>query len=174
LNRRRHDVDGKHLAAQEIFERINDEHDGRDFQNPERHHGQAVSDKELNECRHQYRHSRKQIGQGIRRQHDVVSEIDKDQRDRRKSYEGVNESAAQKNAEPVNEITHRLGEKRVDLAFANIRSNLPFVLCWHDQIADQDCEQIVINHRAVIVAVEAASTLFEDCAPEKHRAGERD
>ena len=47
-----HDVDRKHLAAEEIFERIHDENDGGDFQNPERKHRQAVSDEELNERGH--------------------------------------------------------------------------------------------------------------------------
>jgi len=56
LDGRRHDVDRKHLATEEVFERINDEHDGGDFQNPKRHHRQAVSDKELNERRHEHRH----------------------------------------------------------------------------------------------------------------------
>src|SRR6266705_4826296 len=48
LHRVRHDVDGEHLPAEEIFERINDEDDGRNLENPKRHHGQAVSDEELN------------------------------------------------------------------------------------------------------------------------------
>ena len=47
-----HDVDGKHLAAEEIFERVNDEDDGGDFQDPEGHHGQAVGDEKLHERRH--------------------------------------------------------------------------------------------------------------------------
>src|SRR5437867_12850380 len=143
LNRVRHDVDGKHLAAQEIFERINDENDGGNFQNPKRHHRQAVSDKELNECCHQDRHGRKHIDHRIGGQHDVVSEINKDQRDRRQGDEAVNESATQKDAEPVRKITHRLREKRIDLAFANVSGNLPFVLCWYDQVADQEGEQII-------------------------------
>ena len=44
-------IDGKHLPTEEVFERVNDEHDGGDFQNPKRHHGEAVSDKELNKRR---------------------------------------------------------------------------------------------------------------------------
>ena len=47
-----HDVDGKHLATEEIFERVNDENDGGDFQDPERHHRQAIGDEELYECGH--------------------------------------------------------------------------------------------------------------------------
>src|SRR4029077_9854145 len=35
-------------------------------------------------------------------------------------------------------------------------------------------EQIIINHRAVIVAVQSAATLLEHSRPEKHGAGERD
>ena len=42
-----------------------------------------------------------------------------------------------------------------------------------DQVADQNGEQIVINHRAVIVAVQFAATLLEHGRPEKHGAGER-
>ena len=75
---------------------------------------------------------------------------------------------------PVREITHRLGEQRIDLAFANVGGDLPFVLCWDDQIADQNREQIIINHRAVIVAVQSAAALLEHRRPEKHGAGQRD
>src|SRR6266536_3418021 len=88
-----HDVDRKHLAAEEIFERINDENDCRDFQNPKRHHRKAVSDKELNKRSHEHRHRGNHIDQRIGRQHDVVAEINKDQRNRRQSHEGVNEAA---------------------------------------------------------------------------------
>jgi hypothetical protein len=43
------------LATEEVFEGINDENDGGDFQNPKRHHGEAVSDKELNKRSHEHR-----------------------------------------------------------------------------------------------------------------------
>src|SRR5207237_7411725 len=42
-----HDVDREHLAAQKIFERVDNENDGRDFKDPKGHHGQDVSDEEL-------------------------------------------------------------------------------------------------------------------------------
>src|ERR1051326_6109260 len=58
LYRSWHDVDGKHLAAEEILERINDEHDGRDFQNPKCPHRQAIGDEELNKRGHNNRDSR--------------------------------------------------------------------------------------------------------------------
>src|SRR5918996_343162 len=165
-----HDVDREHLAAKEIFERVNDENDGRDFQNPERHHRQAVGDEELNQRRHDHRNRREEISQRIVRQNYVVAKVNEDQRDRRKCHERVNESAAQENAEPVGEVTHRLGQQRIDLAFANVGGDLPFVFRWRDQVAHQEREQIVINHRAVIVAVQLAAAFFEDGAPEKHRA----
>ena len=120
------------------------------------------------------RHRGDHIDQRIARQHDVVAEINKDQRNRRQSHEGVNEAAAKKDTEPVCEITHRLGEKRIDLAFANIGSDLPFILRWGDQIADQDNEQIVVNHRAIVVAVEPAAALLEHRGPKKNCAGQRD
>ena len=75
---------------------------------------------------------------------------------------------------PVREITHRLREQRIDLAFPNVGGYLPFVLCWDDQVADQNREQIIINHRAVIVAVQSAATLLEHSRPEKYGAGQRD
>jgi hypothetical protein len=53
----------------------NDENDG-DFQNPKRHHRQAVSDKELNERRHNS-DTRRPHRPADRRQHDVVAEIRK-------------------------------------------------------------------------------------------------
>src|SRR6266581_116493 len=157
-----HDIDGEHLAAQEIFERIYDEYDGGDFQNPKRKHRQAVSDEELNKRRHQYRHDCKHVDQRIGREYDVIAKIDKYHGNRRKSDKAVNETAAQKNAEPVGEVAHWLGEKRVDLTFANISCDLPLILGWHDEVADQDREQIIINHRAVVVAVETAAAFFED------------
>src|SRR6476620_7745252 len=95
-----HDVDRKHLAAEEIFERINDENDGGNFQNPKRPHHQAVSDEELNEPRHHNRGGRQQVDERIGRQHDVLPEINEDQRDRRQSDEAVNETATQKYAGP--------------------------------------------------------------------------
>ena len=58
--------------------------------------------------------------------------------------------------------------------FADVGCDLPFVFGRRDQIADQDREQIVINHRAIVVAVQAAAALFEDCAPEKNCPGKRD
>src|SRR4029453_10273613 len=80
LDSRGHDVDGEHLAAEEIFERVNDENDSRDFQDPERHHCQAVSDEELNECRHYDRYRREEVSQRVLRQHDIVAKIKEDQR----------------------------------------------------------------------------------------------
>src|SRR6202035_5153937 len=55
----------------------------------------------------------------------------------------------------------------------NIGSDLPFILRWGDQIADEDNQQIVINHRAVVVAVQAAAALLEHRGPKKHCAGQR-
>src|SRR5262245_61560917 len=53
-----HNVDRKHLATEEKFERIYDENDGGDFQNPERKHRQTVGDEELNERGHHSRDDR--------------------------------------------------------------------------------------------------------------------
>ena len=74
LNSGRHDVDREHLAAQEIFERINDEHDGGDFQNPERHHRERIGDEELDERRHQRRDDREKVSHRIVWQRDIVVE----------------------------------------------------------------------------------------------------
>ncbi len=144
LDPHRHDVDGKHLPAEEIFERVNNENDRRDFQDPERHHRQAISDEELNECRHYDRHRREEISQRILRQHYVVAKIKEDQRDGRQRDECVNETAAQENAEPVGKVTHWLGQQRIDLAFANIGGDLPFVFRWRDQIAHQERRRRVL------------------------------
>src|SRR4030095_9834313 len=51
---------------------------------------------------------------------------------------------------------------------------LQFVFGRRDQIADQDGEEIIINHRAVIVAAHSTAALAENGAPEKYRAGQRD
>src|ERR1700719_5366460 len=102
-----------------------------------------------------------------------MPEIKKDKRDRRERDERVNESAAEKNAEPISQITHRLGEKRIDLSFANVGRDLPFVLGRRDQIADEDREQVIINHRPVVVAVLAATAVYDYRAPKTHGAGER-
>src|SRR4029453_3822422 len=42
LDRRWHDVDGKHLPAEEVLERVNDEKDGGDFHNTKRNHRRAL------------------------------------------------------------------------------------------------------------------------------------
>src|SRR5262249_35935490 len=168
-----HDVDRKHLTPEEVFERIHDEHDGGDFQNPERKHRQTVGDEELNEGGHYGRDDRQPVHQRIGWQHDVRSEINENQRDWRQSDEAVNETATQKDAGSVREVTHRLREQRIDLAFANIGGYLPFVLCRGDQVADQNDEQIIIDHRGVIVAVQFTAALLENGGPEKHSSGQR-
>ena len=174
LHSRRHDVDGEHLPAEEILEGIDNENDGRDFQDPEGHHGEGVGDEELHESRHQHREAGIQIGGGVVGQADVVPVIKEDQGDGREGDEGVNQPAAQKDTEAVAEITDRLGEKRIDLSFPDVRRDLPLVFRGRDQIAHQDGEEIIIDHRPVIVAVQAAAAFLEDLAPEKNRAGERD
>jgi len=93
LNWSRHDVDWKHLAAKEIFERVNDENDGGNFQNPERHHRERVSDEELDERRHHCRTYRERVSQRIVRKGDVVMKIEEDERNRRQRDESVNEPA---------------------------------------------------------------------------------
>jgi ABC-2 type transport system permease protein len=168
-----HDVDGKHLAAEKIFKRVNDEDDGRDFQDPEGHHGEAVGDEKLHERRHHHRQAAVDIGQCMIRQRNVAPEINKNEGDGRQGDYGVNETAAQKDAESIREITHRLGQERIDLTFANIGCDLPFVFGGRDEVADQEREQIIINHRTVVIAVHPAAALAKDRAPEKHRAGER-
>ena len=50
---------------------------------------------------------------------------------------------------------------------------MPFVFGGRDQITHQYREQIIIDHRAIIVTVQAAAAFFEDGAPEKNRAGKR-
>ena len=124
----------------------------------------------MHQRRHDHRDAREDISHHLIRQRDVVPEINKDQRDRRQRDERVNQASAHKNAEPISEITHRFRQQRIDLAFANVRGDLPFVFGGRDKIADQKRQQIIINHRTVIVAVQLAPTFFEDGAPEKNGA----
>src|SRR5262249_56332523 len=90
-----------HDALPILFERINDENDGGNFQNPEREHRQTVGDEELNERRHHGRDHCQHVDQRISWQHDVLPEINEDQRDWRQSNQAVNETATQKNAGAV-------------------------------------------------------------------------
>ncbi len=46
------EVEGEHVAAEEVFERVEKEDDGGDFEEPEREHGQRVGDEELDERCH--------------------------------------------------------------------------------------------------------------------------
>ena len=104
LDTGRHDIDGEHLAAEEIFEGVNDEHDRGDLENPERHERDRVGDKKLNERSHEQRSKRAKIGDGMGRQREVIAKVKQDRRDRRNGHGGENEPAAQEDAEPVSEI----------------------------------------------------------------------
>src|SRR5438034_712302 len=64
-------------------------------------------------------------------------------------------------------------EETMKTIVENAGCDLPFVFGRRDEIADQNCEQIVINHRAVIITVEAATAFLEDGTPEKNRARQR-
>src|ERR1700730_14566394 len=97
-----------------------------------------------------------------------MPEIKKDERNRRQGDECVNETAAHKNAKPVSEIAHRFGEQRVDLALANVGSDLQCVLGRSHHIADHQGEKVIINHRAVVVAVQTTAALVKNGAPEKN------
>src|SRR5450631_3636581 len=101
-----------------------------------------------------------------------MTEVEKDERDRRQGDRGVNEACAEKNAEAIGEITHRLGQKRIDLALANIGGDLPFILGRRYQVAHQEREQVIINHRSVVVTVQAAAAFVKNGAPEKDGAGQ--
>src|SRR5438552_6529454 len=85
---------------------------------------------------------------------------------------GENQTATQENAETVSEIADRLGQKRIDLAFADVRCNLPFIFGWRDQVRDDDRKQIIIDHRAIIVAVHPAAGFPKNRAPEKNGSRE--
>src|SRR5262249_59707812 len=63
-----------HDALPILFERINDENDGGDFQNPEREHRQTVGDEELNERGHHGRDHCQNVDQRIGWQHDRSEE----------------------------------------------------------------------------------------------------
>ena len=108
------------------------------------------------------------------READVVAEVEKDERDRQDRDERVNESPAEKDAEAVGEIAERLGQEGIDLTFANVGCDLPFVLGRRDEIRDEDHQQVVVDHRPVVVALHAAAFLGEDGAPEEDGARERD
>src|SRR6266446_1787835 len=79
-----------------------------------------------------------------------------------------NQTATQENAETVGEIADRLGQKGIDLAFADVRCNLPFIFCWRDQVRDDDRKQIIIDHRTIVVAVHPAAGFSKNRAPEKN------
>ena len=173
LDRGRHDIEREHLAAEEIFEAVNDEDDGRDLENPERHHGKRVGEEKLDQSRHEERNERREPGHGVVRQNDETAEIEEDRGDRQDRDRGVNQPAAQENAETVAEITHRLGQEGIDLTLANVGRDLPFVLGRRDEVADQDREQVVVDHRTVVVAAHAAAALAENRAPKEDGADQR-
>src|SRR5260370_37195033 len=99
-----------------------------------------------------------------------MPEIKKDERDRRERDERVDESAAKKTAEPISEITHRLGEKRINLSFANVGRDLPFALGRRAQSAAEASAHVVIKCRPIPASSQAASTLFKHSAPTYHSA----
>src|SRR5262249_2006828 len=132
----------------------------------------TVGDEELNERGHYGRDRRQHVHQRIVWQDDVLSKVNEDQHDGRQRDETVNETPTQKNARPVREIAHRLGEQGIDLAFPNIGGDLKVVIGRHDEVADQDHEQIIINHRPVVVPVQFATALLKNGGPEKDCSGQ--
>ena len=162
------------MAAEKIFERVNDEHDRRDFQDPECGQRDRVGDKKLDHRGHQKGGERAQIRDGVRRECQVFAKIKEDERHRRDRDGGKDEPAAQENAETISEIIQRLDQERIDLALANVAGDLPFVFGGRDEIRDDDREKVIVNHRTVVVAVHAAAGFLENGAPEKDGAGQRD
>ena len=57
--------------------------------------------------------------------------------------------------------------------FADIGGDLPFVLSRSDEIRDQNREQIIVDHRAVVVALHAAAVFVKNRAPKEDGAGQR-
>src|SRR5262245_6290473 len=102
-----------------------------------------------------------------------MAKIEEDGRDREDRDRGVNQPTAQKNAEAIGEITHRLGQEGIDLTLANVGGNLPFVLGRGDEVAHQNREQIIINHRTVVVAAHTTAAFAENRPPKEDCADER-
>ena len=69
-----------------------------------------------------------------------MPEINEDERDWRQAHECVNKASAQKDAEPISEITHRFRQNEL-IALANVGGDLPFVFGRRDEIAHQNRQQ---------------------------------
>ena len=91
-------VEWEYVAAEEVFEGVKEEDDGRNFEKPEREHGQRVGDEELDECCHGGREREPEPGFGMPGKMDGCSQGPEYECDDRKSYCGVKEAAGEEEA----------------------------------------------------------------------------
>ena len=168
-----HDIQRESLAAQEIFEGEENEYDGADFQNPERHQRERVGDQERDRRRHGRGDKEQRPGPIRFGEHDVLAEPIKRGRHRQNGDERVDDPRGDKQRQPVTEVVERLDHEGTDLAFADIGGDLPFVLGGGDEVVDQDHEEKIPDHRRIIVRTHGGLGPGEDGPPDEHRADQR-
>src|SRR5438105_3042046 len=104
---------------------------------------------------------------------EVTTKIEKYKRDRENGNRRINESAGKKDTGPIAEIVQGFGQERIDLTLTDIGGDLPFILGWGYQVRSQNGQEIVIDHRSIVISSEAAAALVEDSAPEEDSSGQR-
>ena len=121
------EVERENVSAEEVFEGVEKEDDGGNFQEPKREHREGVGDKELNERCHGGREREPEPGLGVDWKMDSSPQGPQNECDDRKCYCGVQEAARKEEAEAVGEMINRLGDQCADLSVANLCGDAPFV-----------------------------------------------
>ena len=165
LERRRHDIERENLAAQEVLERVKQEDDRRDFENPKREHRERVGDEKLDESRHRHRNGEPEPRDRLCRQGDCMPEVKHHAHHRNDRRDRVKQPVAQKQADTVPEVIERLGEEGIDEAVADVRRDLPLVLGGRDEV--------VHHHRHHEIKIIAEWRSWPRCSPAGRRSRSR-
>ena len=165
------------MSARDVFESVNDEDEGGNFQQPEREEGHGVGNEELQEGGHREREDEQAEGLAVgRRNHVLALEVD-EYGDGDRGDGDVDEPAGREKAKAINEVVDGLEEKLIDGAFADVASDLPIVLGDRgERVGDRD-KEIVRNHPGKRVTGDVwITTLFAGVngAPEINGGHQRD
>lgn len=160
------------MAAEQELDRVDDEGDAADIENPKRDHRQREAKEKLDERRARRRQQRErqihQPGQAAV----VLAEPDHGDAQRHHGERRVHDPRGGIEMKAIEPVIDRLEQKRVDAPVANVLGDLEIVLVRHRQRVDQNQRDEVGHHAGEGVAREGLLP-GEDRVPKKNRAEQR-